>query len=178
MRDDGLITPFPQMEVRKVTLRGCELAAIIVQPAENPPIRFEGRTWIRVGPRRGIASPSEKLGWLRKGAGERTLPFDAQPVIGATIDDIDLARFENEYLPALVSRETIAQNERTVQQKLLRLRLIRLNEIPTLTAMLMLGKSPQDWVPGACISWRRVLGTNLTDTTADERVITGTIPIK
>jgi ATP-dependent DNA helicase RecG len=40
----------------------------------------------------------------------------------------------------------------------------------------MLGKSPQDWLPGAYISWRRVTGENLTDSTTDERVITGTIP--
>jgi ATP-dependent DNA helicase RecG len=175
LRDDGSITPFPQMEVRKIAIRGCEMAVIIVQPAENPPIRFEGRTWIRVGPRRGIASPSEEARLIEKRRWG-TLPYDAQPVNGTNVDDIDIIRFENEYVPALISRDTIAQNERTVRQKLLGLRLIRLNDTPTITAILMLGKLPQAWIPGAYISWRRVLGTSLTDVTADERVITGTIP--
>jgi ATP-dependent DNA helicase RecG len=40
IRDDGLITPFPQMEVRKAVLHGCEMAVIVVHPADNPPIRL------------------------------------------------------------------------------------------------------------------------------------------
>lgn len=56
------------------------------------------------------------------------------------------------------------------------LRLLGPDAVPTATAILMLGKSPQDWFPGATISWRRVAGTNLTDETLDERTLTGTIP--
>jgi ATP-dependent DNA helicase RecG len=40
----------------------------------------------------------------------------------------------------------------------------------------MLGRSPQEWFPGAVIAWRRVAGVNLTDTTLDERVLSGAIP--
>ncbi len=175
IRDDGLITPFPQMEVRKVVLRGCEMAVVIVHPAGNPPVRFEGRCWIRVGPRRGIATASEELKLVEKRRWGN-LPFDAHPVAGTGISDLDLARFENEYLPALISIDTIAQNERTVEQKLSSLRLTGHDGTPTATAILMLAKSPQDWLPGAYISWRRVKSEDLTDQTADERVITGTIP--
>jgi ATP-dependent DNA helicase RecG len=104
------------------------------------------------------------------------LPFDAQPVAGSELGDLDLNRFQLEYLPALVSADTIAQNQRTIEQQLRALRLIDSNGVPTTTAILMLGRLPQQWFPGAFISWRRVAGISLTDATLDERVLNGTIP--
>ena len=52
MRDDGNIIPLPSITVEKRVLEGCHLAVITVQPSSLPPVRFRGRTWIRVGPRR------------------------------------------------------------------------------------------------------------------------------
>ena len=175
MREDGKITPFPNMVVRPVTIQGCQVAAVIVEPSDNPPVRVRGRTWIRVGPRRAVASPQEEQRLIEKRRWGN-LPFDAQPVIGAALDDLDLNRFAVEYLPALVSQDTIAQNQRSTEQKLRALRLIGQNETPTSVAILMLGKTPQDWFPGAEIAWRRIGGTALTDETADERVLSGPIP--
>ena len=175
IRDDGGITPFPSMQVRRVVVSGCPTAVIVVHPSENPPVRCRGRTWIRIGPRRGIAASEEerRLTEKRRWA---NLPFDAQPLIGSTVDDLDLNRFENEYLPSLVSRDTVAQNERTREQQMLALRLISAEGVPTTTAILMLAKSPQDWLRGAEIAWRRVDGQSLTDKTIDERTLTGTVP--
>ena len=173
--DDGGITPFPSMEVRRAVLKGCTLAVIIVQPSDNPPIRTRGRSWVRVGPRRAIATPDEERRLVEKRRWGN-LPFDAQPIPGAGLTDLDLNRFRLEYLPLLVSSDSIAQNERTTEQQLRALRLIDANQVPTTTAILMLGKSPQGWIPGASIAWRRVAGSSLTDSTLDERVLTGTIP--
>jgi len=175
IRDDGAITPFPMMEVRRANIRNCTIAVVVVHPSENPPVRVRGRAWIRVGPRRAIATPEEERRLIEKRRWGN-LPFDAQPVIGAALDDLDLNRFMLEYVPSLVSLDTIAQNQRTTEQQLRALRLVNADEVPTCTAILMLGKSPQDWFPGAIISWRRVAGPNLTDETLDERTLTGTIP--
>jgi len=175
IRDDGSLTTFPNMEVRSLVVSGCQLAVVIVQPSDNPPVRHRGRAWIRVGPRRAIATPEEEQRLVEKRRWGN-LPFDAQPVQGATLSDLDLNRFRAEYLPALVSADTISQNQRTVEEQLQALRLIDTNGVPTATAILMLGKSPQDHFPGACISWRRVGGTNLTDETLDERTLSGAIP--
>ena len=60
MRSDGNILPLPAMSVQKRTIRGCQLAAIMVQPSIYPPVRFNGRIWIRVGPRRATASEEER----------------------------------------------------------------------------------------------------------------------
>jgi ATP-dependent DNA helicase RecG len=175
IRDDGKITPFPNMIVRPVAIQGCSVAVVIVEPSDNPPVRVRGRTWIRVGPRRAIATPQEEQRLIEKRRWGN-LPFDAQPVAGATLGDLDLNKFNLEYLPALISPDTIAQNQRSTEQKLRGLRLIGQNETPTTTAILMLGKSPQDWFPGAEIVWRRIDGTAITNETIDERVLTGSIP--
>ena len=111
------------MEVRRAQVARCSVAVVIVQPSENPPVRCRGRAWIRVGPRRAIASPDEERRLTEKRRWGN-LPFDAQPVIGSGLVDLDLNRFQLEYLPALVAADTIAQNQRTIEQQLRALRLI------------------------------------------------------
>src|SRR5208283_48557 len=49
MRSDGNILPPPTMYVEKMALRGCELVVIVVEPSDNPPVRYQGRTWVKVG---------------------------------------------------------------------------------------------------------------------------------
>src|SRR5205823_6557458 len=58
MRSDGNILPFPVMSVQKKTIAGCVMATLEVEPSDAPPVRFNGRVWIRVGPRRATA-PAE-----------------------------------------------------------------------------------------------------------------------
>ena len=56
MRSDGNILPIPSMVVRKETLRGSPVVVVEVHPSDTPPVRFKGQVWIRVGPRRAIAT--------------------------------------------------------------------------------------------------------------------------
>src|SRR5579862_86112 len=42
MRSDGNTVPFPSITVQKRTLQGCEMAVVIVEPADAPPVRFQG----------------------------------------------------------------------------------------------------------------------------------------
>lgn len=60
MRSDGNILPFPTITVQKKTLAGCEMAVVVVEPSDAPPVRYNGRIWIRVGPRRATASAEEE----------------------------------------------------------------------------------------------------------------------
>ena len=61
MRSDGNILPIPVMTVEKAVVDGCELAVVQVEPSRLPPLRYRGRVWIRVGPRRAIATAEEEL---------------------------------------------------------------------------------------------------------------------
>jgi predicted HTH transcriptional regulator len=66
------------MIVQKRTLAGCELAVIMVEPSDAPPVRCKGRVWVRVGPRRAIATAEEERRLAEKRRA-RDLPFDIHP---------------------------------------------------------------------------------------------------
>ncbi|HEX9619033.1 MAG TPA: ATP-binding protein [Polyangiaceae bacterium] len=89
--------------------------------------------------------------------------------------ELDLARFQLEFLPAAISPEALAQNERTVDDQLRALRLARPDGTPTVTAILVIGKEPRSWIPGAYIQFLRVDGPNLVDPMLDNREIAGTV---
>ena len=80
--------------------------------------------------------------------------FDGRPCREATIDDIDIDLFKNEYLPKAVSPVTLAKDKRNVIQQLASLRLFdtRFN-CPTYAGVLLLGHDPQYFIPGAYIQY-------------------------
>ena len=92
MKSDGNIAPFPSMIVQKRTVGGCELAVVLVHPSDAPPVYVKGTPWIRVGPRRSIATP-EELRRLSEKRKSKDLPFDLHPIASATMDDLDLDLF-------------------------------------------------------------------------------------
>lgn len=173
-RSDGTITPFPVIAVEERVLDGCRLAIVEVQPSDNPPVRFRGRTCIRVGPRRGHATAEEERRLTEKrrwGA----LPFDHQPVSGATINDLDLLRFRQEYLPAAVHPDVLAENQRDLRDQLLALRLLHVQGQPTVAGLIVCGKDPRAWLPGAYIQFVRYPGARIGDTVIDQREIGGVL---
>lgn len=177
MRSDGNILPFPSITVQKRTFGGCELAVVIVEPSDAPPVRFNGRVWVRVGPRRATATPEEerRLGEKRR---SRDLPFDIQSLPSATLDDLNLSLFQQEYLPASLPLDILEQNQRTVEQQLASVRFT--NRIqppisPTNLGVLVVGKDPRQFVPGAYLQFLRIDGTELTDPIKDQKEISGPI---
>jgi ATP-dependent DNA helicase RecG len=172
MRDDGLIQPFPTMEVQKRTLSGCDLAVVLVHPSLAPPIRFRGRTWIRVGPRRAIATPEEEKRLAEK---RRTidLPFDIQPLPVATMEDFDIELFEHHYLTNAVAPDVLEQNIRSIEDQLKALRFLTPGGIPTTLGILVIGKEPRRYIPGAYIQFLRIDGTKLTDPIQNQKEIGG-----
>ena len=60
IRSEGNILPQPVLTVEKFRHGGHDLAVVEVQPSDRPPVRFRGRVYVRVGPRRGIATAEEE----------------------------------------------------------------------------------------------------------------------
>lgn len=175
LRGDGKILPFPIMSVETPTISGCELIAISVAAHDNPPVRMDGRTYVRVGRSTRVATADDERRLVEKRRWS-TLSFDAKGVAGATLDDLDLVRFTIEYLPSAVAPDVLAENGRTQQEQLRALRLIDQQGRPTATALLVVGKEPQAWLPGAYVQALRISGTELTDSIRDQRRIDGTVP--
>jgi len=172
IRDDGAVTPFPSLTVVQRTLDGCEVLVIVVEPAAAPPVRLRGRTWIRVGPRRALATVEEEDRLAERRVHAR-LPYDVQSVAAATLDDLDLQLFEREYLPHAVAPDVVAENRRSVEQQLQSLRLLDLSGRPTVLGLLVLGRDSRRYVPGAYVQFLRVEGTGLTDPIRDQKEIDG-----
>jgi len=174
MRDDGQIQPFPIMAIQKVTLAGCEVAVVEVQPAYNPPVRFNGRAWIRVGPRRATASAEEERRLTEKRRAGN-LPFDQQPVFGATLADLDLNLFRAEYLPAAIAPDVLEENSRSLEQQLASLRFLTREGVPNNAAILVFGTDPLRWLAGAYVQFLRLNGCELTDPIRHQREISGPV---
>jgi ATP-dependent DNA helicase RecG len=162
-RSNGNILPFPMMVVQKKVIKGCEVAVILVEPSDAPPVRFRGRTWIRVGPRRAIATQEE----------ERRLPVQL-----ATIDELDMVLFQRVYLPSSLPSDIIQQNHRTLEQQLMSMRFTSIGDIsyPTILGILVIGNDPRQFIPGAYIQFLRIDGTELTDPIKDQKEIDGPLP--
>jgi ATP-dependent DNA helicase RecG len=177
IRSDGNLLPQPSMTVEKRRIGGCDLAVVTVQPASDTPVRYKGAIWIRTGPRRGLANAQDERILVEKRQ-YRDQPFDLRPISWATLDDIDLELFERTYLPASVSPEVLAENERDYRQRLSSLRLVSPGPdgTPTVTGMLAVGRDPLRFVGGAYIQFLRIDGLELTDAIQHQKAIDGPIP--
>ena len=178
MRSDGNIVPFPSMTVQKKVLNRCEMAVVTVEPSDAPPVRYQGRVCVRVGPRRAYATPEEERRLTEKRRA-RDLPFDIWPMPVATTADLDMDRFRRTYLPASVAPEIIEENRRSVEQQLASLRLVTAEaaqSVPTVLGVLVIGKDTQALIPGAYVQFIRFDGTELTDPVRDAEAIGGPLP--
>lgn len=175
LRSDGKILPLPQMNVTKRVHEGHEIAVVEVIPSSDPPVRYEGRVWIRVGPRRGIASREDERALVeRRQFGDAS--FDQHAPRGASIADLNLRTFEEIYLPSAVAPDILAENGRSLNHQLAALHLLNPEGRPNHAALLLLGLEPRRWLPSAYIQFLRLDGTDLIDSLiADQREIDGPI---
>jgi ATP-dependent DNA helicase RecG len=176
MKTDGNILPPPTLTVEKRSLAGADLAVVTIWPADSPPVRYKGRIYIRVGPRRAVASAQEER-VLNEKRRHRDRPFDVQPVPSATLDDLDTLRFASEYLPAVVAADVLAANDRSEAQQLAATKMIVSADapVPTVLGLLVIGKTPRSDLPGAYVQFLRIEGTELSDPIIDEEVLDGTL---
>lgn len=176
IKTDGKIVPPPTLTVAKRHLLGRDIAVVTVWPADAPPVRLDGRIWIRTGPRRGQASAQDER-VLNEKRRYRDRSFDTHPVGGSSLDDLSRSYFENEYLPQAVARDVLDVNGRSYEERLASLGMIASvdDPTPTVVGLLTLGKSPRTWVPSTYIQFLRIRGTQWGDPVADEAEIDGNL---
>ncbi len=176
MKTDGNIVPPPSITVEKVSFDDGDVAVITVPPSDSPPVRYRGVIHVRIGPRRGIATAQdERILSEKRRYGD--IPFDIYPVPSATLHDLDLRYFELEYLPQAFHREILANNDRSIEERLAATKMIAsaADPVPTVLGILTLGKNPQDFLPGAYVQFLKLDGEELSDTISDSEDIRGVI---
>jgi len=176
IKTDGNIVPPPSLFVEKRLLQGGDVAVVTVLPCDTPPVRYQGRVHVRWGPRRGLATAQDER-ILNERRRHHDRPFDVQPVRDADLTELDRLRFEQEYLPALVARDVLDSNGRSYEQRLAATKMVMGEEDPTPTTLglLVIGKSPSDWLPGAYTQFLRLAGDDLTAPVVDDEPIHGTV---
>ena len=172
IRSDGNILPQPMMTVTKFSLTGGDVAVVEVQPSDLPPVRYKGRVHIRVGPRKAIANEQEER-VLSERRVALAKSFDAQPCLEAKIDDLALGQFDA-YRREAVDAETIAANHRPLEQQLASLRLYDPDRgCATHAGLLLVGKNPRFFLPGAYVQYLELPGTSLADVPIDQAEVAG-----
>jgi ATP-dependent DNA helicase RecG len=174
VRLDGNIVPTPNMTLEVVEVEGARIAVLEVAPSSSPPVRHSGIAYVRIGTATGKATPDEerRLIETRRNA---NLPFDARGVAGTSVNDIDITRFQLEFLPQAIAPEVIAENGRSVEQQLSSLKLSDPSGEITPTGLLAIGKNATNWLPSAYVQFRRVAGNEITDDTLDQAEFRGTM---
>lgn len=172
LRSDGNIQPLPVIKVAKFTLPKGEVAVVEVQPSDLPPVRYKGQIWVRVGPRKATASEQEeRILTERRIALARN--FDASPVRESNIDDLALSQFQV-YRQEAIDQDIIAANHRSIEDQLASLRFFnnRLHA-PTVAGLLLFGKNPRYYLPGAYVQFLVLPDVSLTDRPNDQAEISG-----
>ncbi len=175
LRSDGNIQPLPAIAVVKYSLPGGDVAVVEVRPSDLPPVRFQGRVWIRVGPRKATASEQEERILSERRAG-RMLSTDAMPLPDAKLSDLSLALFAA-YRQTAISPEVIESNNRTIEEQLASLRFFDLDRsCPTVAGILLFGKNPRHFLPGAYVQYLKLKGSSLIELPEDQAEIFGDLP--
>ena len=172
IRADGNILPQPMISVSKFSFDGGDVAVVEVNPSDLPPVRFKGRVYIRVGPRKAIANEQEER-TLSERRIAQAKSFDAQPCTESKIYDLALGQFDN-YRREAVDAETIAANHRPIEQQLASLRLYDPDRgCATNAGILLIGKNPRFYLPGAYVQYLELPNTSLTEIPIDQAEISG-----
>lgn len=159
IRSDGNILPLPVMTVDRIEFPEGDLLLTEVSPSLFPPVRYRGRVFVRIGPRRDIANEAEeRLLTERRAAYMAT--FDATPCLGSSLDDLELDYIRNTYLPAVVDPDILNQDKRDIKDKLASIHLYdRKHDCPTYGAIILFGKNPRYYMPGNYVQYVRFQGT-------------------
>ena len=175
IRTDGNILPQPVMTVEKFSFAQGDVLVVEVTPSQVPPVRYRGRIWVRVGPRKSIATEAEeKLLTERRLSNIRT--FDAMPCLGTTLEDLDITLFKKEYLSKAVAEDILQEDKRTIEEQMASLGLYDLRyQCPTNAAIVLFGNNPERFLHGAYIQYVRFKGLDRAGDIINEHKFSGNL---
>lgn len=172
-RDNGSILPPPSLSLRRLPTPNGVVVAVEVMPSDRPPVRYRGRTFVRVGARRAIASIEEERR-LGERAVDQARTWDLWIRGDATLDDLALDLFTLRYLPKAIAPDVLAENGRSIPEQMAALRLYDFRAgKPTNGAVVLFGKDPLGFLPGAYVQYVRYDGLDKAADVIEERRIMG-----
>ena len=173
IRSSGNILPIPVMSVDRYVFPEGELLVAEVTPSMLPPVRYRGRTFIRIGPRRDIATEAEE----RILAERRTsymATFDTMPCLAAKLSDIDTDMCRTKYLQPLLGKEMVDTDSRPIEEQMAAVGMYDTeHQCPTYAAMVLFGKTPRRFMPGLYVQYVKFKGEDVTSEVENELQLEG-----
>jgi ATP-dependent DNA helicase RecG len=176
VRSNGNVLPQPSMVVSPVyNINGGNVVAVEVQPSFYPPVRYNGRCYIRVGPRKAQANEAEERRLIEKRS-TTAKTFDSRPCPGTTIADLSTESIKLSYLPSAISADILHANHRQFEEQIASLRLYDLPyNCPTNAGILLFGTNPLLYIYGAYIQYVKFNGTDFTPDIEYEKQFSGAL---
>lgn len=173
IRSDGNILPLPIMNTEKVETEKGDVLVVEVTPSFTTPVRYRGRTFIRIGPRKDIASADEERILTERNLSHLST-FDVMPCREATLEDIDTEEIKNKYLPQAIDNEVLDNDKRDFKEQMASLRLYnRQYDCPTMAAVVLFGRQPKYFLPGCYIQYVRFEGLTKAGKIINEKEFKG-----
>jgi ATP-dependent DNA helicase RecG len=176
MKTNGKILPQPSMVLSSVfNFKEGDVVVIEVRPSTYPPVRYDGRCWIRIGPRKDKATlEEERILTERRISNAKT--YDLVPAIGSTVADLSVELFKMSYLPYAIDKDTLIENGRKTEEQLASLRFYDTREnCPTNGGILMFGLNPEFYLPGSYIQYIKFSGEEMTSDVEYEKKFSGAL---
>jgi len=175
IRSDGNILPLPIMSVERFEFPDGDLLVAEVSPSLLPPVRYRGRSFVRIGPRRDIATEAEERILLERRTSYMAT-FDAMPCLGATINNIDVNFIKQDYLPQVIDTEVLASDKRDIKEQLASIHLYDLtHDCPTNAAIILFGNNPQYYLHGCYVQYVHFAGKDNGSEIINERQVKGSL---
>lgn len=176
VKSNGNVLPQPSLAVSPVFhIDGGDVVVVEVKPSLYPPVRYDGRCWIRVGPRKARASlEEERILTERRASYAKT--YDLVPALGSKLEDVSIELFKITYLPFAIDKETLSENGRGIEEQLASLRFYDNKEqCPTHAGLLMFGLNPEFYLPGSYIQYIKFSGEDMTSDVDFEKKFSGAL---
>ena len=175
LRSDGNILPQPIMSVSVFSFVHGDVIVLEIQPSPFPPVRYKGKTWIRVGPRKAIANDMEERILIERRA-SNVSTFDVRPSLGLGLDSINQKLFTENYLPQAIDNDLLADDHRELTEKLASLRFFSPNySAITNAGLLLFGNEVERYIPGAYIQYVKFDGLTEADDPINEKKFSGNL---
>lgn len=175
LRSDGNILPQPIMSVSVFSIAKGDVIVIEIQPSPFPPVRYKGKTWIRVGPRKAVANDMEERILIERRT-SNVSTFDVRPSLGLGLDSIHKKLFTENYLPQAIDKDLLADDHRELTEKMASLRFFSPNySAITNAGLLFFGNEVERYIPGAYIQYVKFDGLTEADDPVNEKKFSGNL---
>lgn len=173
IRSNGNILPIPVMSVDRYQFPEGDLLVAEVSPSDLPPVRYRGRTFIRIGPRRDIATEAEE-----RILAERRMAFmatfDTMPCLAAKLNDINTDLLRTKYLIPLLGSELVESDTRPIEEQMAAVGMYDTeHQCPTYAAVVLFGNKPRRFMPGLYVQYVRFKGEDVTSEVENEMQLEG-----